>query len=103
MNKIKKIFISLGVFLTGLISKVFAVPIDRDSLLIETKYGVVEPEPMIGGIMLSIGKSILPIILFVIGLFVILSKKITKKIKTLVISILVVLAILGYVVMNYIV
>ena len=51
----------------------------------------------------KIGKIAIPVILFIIGLVVILSKKITRKVKVIVISILVILAILGYVLMNYIV
>lgn len=51
----------------------------------------------------KIGKIAIPVILFIIGLVVILSKKITRKVKVILISILVILAILGYVLMNYIV
>lgn len=110
MNKIKKVFISIGAFFTGLISKVYAI----DALIVEdkygvfdpsmivTKYGVFDPEPTIGEKILSVGKFALPIVLFFIGLFVVLSKKITKKAKTIVVSILIILAILGYVFMNYI-
>lgn len=110
MNKIKKTFISFGTFFTGLASKVFAV----DTLMIEDKYGVFDPrvvvckygvelpEHTIGERILSVGKFALPVILFVIGLFVVLSKKITKKVKAIVVSILVIVAILGYVLMNYI-
>ena len=110
MNKIKKVFISIGAFFTGLISKVYAI----DALMVEdkygvfdpsmivTKYGVFDPEPTIGEKILSVGKFALPIVLFFIGLFVVLSKKITKKVKTIVVSILIILAILGHVFMNYI-
>lgn len=93
MNKLKRVFISFGVFITGLISKVSAVS------TIDLKYGVFEPT--MGEKISSVGKSVIPIILFVIGLFVVLSKKITKKVKTIIISGLVILAILGYVLMNY--
>lgn len=94
MKKLKKVFMSFGVFITGLISKVHAVDI------VYVKYGVFEPT--IGEKISRIGKFAIPIILFVIGLFVILNKKITKKVKAIVISALVLLGILGYVFMNYI-
>lgn len=97
MKKLKKVFMSFGVFITGLISKVHAVDPD---IMVEMKYGIFEPT--IGEKNSRIGKFAIPIILFVIGLFVILNKKITKKVKAIVISALVLLGILGYVFMNYI-
>ena len=107
MKKLKKVFMSLGIFMTSLISKVSAI-----SLTEQTKYGVFDPrmvedkygvfEPTMGEKISSIGKIALPIVLFVIGLFVVLSKKITKKVKSIVVSILIGLAVLGYVLMNYI-
>ena len=107
MIKLKKVFMSLGIFMTSLISKVSAI-----SLTEQTKYGVFDPrmvegkygvfEPTMGEKISSIGKIALPIILFVIGLFVVLSKKITKKVKAIVVSVLIVLAVLGYILMNYI-
>lgn len=109
MNKIKKVFISFGVFITGLISKASAVSINEqtkygviDPSVIETKYGIFKAEPTIGEKISSVGKFAIPIALFIIGLFVVLSKKITKKVKTIIISVLIILAILGYVLMNYI-
>lgn len=102
MNKLKKVFISFGVFITGLISKVSALSISEQTYLgmLESKYGVFEPT--MGEKISSVGKFAIPIILFVIGLFVVLSKKTTKKVKTIIISGLAILAILGYVLMNYI-
>lgn len=100
MNKIKKIFVSFGVLFTGWVSKVFAIT-SNDVKEIETKYGVFKPEPTMGKKILDLGKFTLPVILFVIGLFVILSKKITKKIKKMVVIILIILAIFAYVLMNY--
>ena len=105
MNKIKKVFIGFGVSVTSFISKTFAVDIKYgivDPYMYETKYGVFEPEPTIGERILSIGKFALPIVLFFIGLFVVLSKKLTKKVKAIVVSVLIALAILGYILMNYI-
>ena len=109
MNKIKKIFISFSVFLTKLLTKIpmtlaiqnkYDIAIDPSMLEIQSKYGVFEPtmEEKIS----RIGKFAIPIILFVIGLFVILNKKITKKVKVIVISVLAFLAILGVMLMNYI-
>lgn len=96
MNKLKKVISSIGVFIMGRISKVYAV----------TPMYAVDPGPSprqnIGEIILKIGKITVPVILFVIGLFVILNKKITKKVKAIVISVLVALAILGVILMNYI-
>lgn len=107
MNKIKKIFISFGVSFMGMISKVFAV---GDS--VEMKYGVIDPgmyetkygifEPTIGERISGIGKIVLPLVLFVIGLFVILSKKITKKVKVITISTLLIIGIVCWIVLNYI-
>lgn len=107
MKKLKKVFISFGIFITGVISNVSAVPISE-----QTKYGVINPrmiedkygvfEPTMGEKISNIGKFAIPIVLFIIGLFVILSKKITNKVKTIVISVLVILAILGVMLMNYI-
>ncbi len=99
MNKMKKIFISIGTFFTGFISKIY----EADALMTEVKYGVVDPEPTVPTLwerILSVGKLVLPIALFFIGLIVILSKKITKKIKVIIISILVILAIFVYMLMN---
>ena len=99
MKTIKKIFTSVTLMMTGAISKVFAT-VNLDSIV--PKYGIYKPEPTIGEKISNIGKIALPIILFVIGLFVVLNKKITKKVKAIVVSILIILAILGYVLMNYI-
>ena len=107
MKKLKKLFISFGIFITGVISKVSAVSISE-----QTKYGVIDPdmieskygvfEPTMGEKISNIGKFAIPIALFIIGLFVIISKKITNKVKAIVISVLVILAILGIMLMNYI-
>ncbi len=106
MKKLKKVFMSFGVFITGLISKVSAVSISEqtkygvfDPRMVEDKYGVFEPT--MGEKISGIGKFAIPIVLFVIGLFVILNKKITKKVKAIVISVLVALTILGVILMNY--
>lgn len=106
IKKLKKVFMSFGVFITGLISKVSAVSISEqtkygvfDPRMVEDKYGVFEPT--MGEKISGIGKFAIPIVLFVIGLFVILNKKITKKVKAIVISVLVALTILGVILINY--
>lgn len=108
MNKFKKIFASFGVFFTGMVSKVLAFD---PAMMVEDKYGVFDPrmyetkygifEPTIGEKISGIGKIALPLVLFIIGLFVVLSKKITKKVKLIVVSILIGLAIIGTIFMNY--
>ena len=100
MNKIKKIFVGLSIFFASIISKVNAFDINKiDTLNMVTLYGVFEPT--LGQKISRVGRIALPIILFIIGLFVILSKKITKKVKFIVISILVLTGIIGIFVMNY--
>lgn len=104
MNKIKKIGTSFIIFISGMISKVWAI--DRPYGMIVPAYAV-DPGRYgkvhtIGDTISKIGKITIPVVLFVIGLFVVLSKKITKKVKAIVLSVLVILAILGYFLMNYI-
>ena len=104
MNKIKKVGTSFIIFISGMISKVWAI--DRPYGMVISEYAV-DPGryakvQTIGDTISKIGKIAIPIVLFVIGLFVVLSKKITKKVKVTVISVLIVFAILGYVLMNYI-
>ena len=101
-RKLRKILLSCQLFFMGLASKVFAIT----TYDIQTDYGIqIQPEygienPIEKG--LKIGRIVFLVILFIIGLFVILSKKITKKVKAIVISILILLAIAGYAFMNYI-
>ena len=94
MNKIKKVISSIGVFIIGMLSKVYAFGVDE----IVSMYAV-DPGPK--HTISKIGKIAIPIVLFVIGLIVILNKKIAKKVKAIVASILVILAILGVVLINY--
>ena len=99
MNKLKKICISLVGFFIGVISKVSAISLDPSR--IELKYGVFEPEePTIGEKILSIGKVALPAILFIVGVFVILSRKLTKKVKAIIVCVLITLAIFAYILMR---
>lgn len=99
--RIKKVLVSFATLVLGLFSKVFAAAanpaVPRTT---EIKYGIIEPT--MGEEISRIGKFAIPIVLFFIGLFVILSKKITNKIKVIVISSLVALAILNVILMNYI-
>lgn len=111
MKSIKKIFISIGAAFTGFLSKIYMV----DALTVEDKYGVASPkviqakygvytpEPTVGEKLLNISKFAIPTCLFLIGLVVVLNKKITTKSKTIIIPILGVLAILIYFLISYII
>lgn len=97
MNKLKKVLSSIGVFIITMISKVYAIGTGPK---IVSMYAV-DPGPRtIGETISKIGKITVPVILFVIGLFVVLSKKITKKVKAITISILILLGFLGWFIMN---
>ena len=107
MNRIKKIFISLGAFIIaaftkigGLISRAVMNPVQILYGPPQDLYG--PPQPTTGEIISKIAKPAILVVVFIIGLFVILSKKITKKVKAIVVSILIILVILEYVLMNYI-
>ena len=99
-SKIKKILVSIQVFFLNMISKVFAISVDdiQTDYGIQTAYGI-ETSPIEKAF--SIGKFVLPVILFVIGLFVVISKKITKKVKTIIISSLIILGVLAWTILNY--
>lgn len=101
MNKIKKIISSIGVFIISMISKVYAIGPDTIISMYAVDPGPKEKIPSIVSTIANIGKIAIPIILFVIGFFVVLNKKITKKIKVIVVSVLAILAIIGVVLMNY--
>lgn len=111
MNSMKKIFVSIGTFFTGFISKIYMVDaLTEDnknglgnSRVIQAKYGVYTPEPTVGEKILNISKFAVPICLFLIGLFVVLNKKITTKAKTIIIPILGIIAILIYFLISYII
>jgi predicted permease len=65
-------------------------------------YGVSPgPKQTVLETILKIGKIVVPIILFVIGLFVMLREKTTKKVKIIVVSTLVILAIISIILINY--
>ena len=98
-SRIKKILVSIQVFFLSMISKVFALsPYDiKTDYGIQTSYGSETPIEKA----FSIRKFIVPIILFVIGLVVIISKKITKKVKIIIISTLMILGALAWIILNY--
>ena len=101
MNKVKKVVIGIGAFISGIVSRVYAATFREQEII--SMYAVDPgPKARVLNSISRIGKIAIPVVLFVIGLFVVLSKKITKKVKAIVVSILVILAILGYVLMNYI-
>lgn len=101
MNKVKKVAIGIGVFISSIVSKVYAATFREPKII--SMYAVDPgPKARVLNSISRIGKIAIPVVLFVIGLLVVLSKKLTKKVKAIVVSILVILAILGYVLMNYI-
>ena len=101
MKKIKKIFISLSVFISVWIKKVFAVDsfnIDMDiDTITQTAYGDPVDTDIFakGNIFTSIKNFIIfpifPIITFLIGLFTILNKKFSKMKKIIICEILVII------------
>lgn len=101
-SRIKKILFSIQVFFLGMISKVFALSaydIQTD-YGIQTAYGIeIVPSPIKKAF--SIGKFLVPIILFVIGLFVVINKKITKKVKKIIITCLVILGIFVWTMLKF--
>ena len=100
MNKLKKVISTIGVFIIGMISKVYAIGPDTIISMYAVDPGPT-PRQTIGEIISKIGKITIPVILFVIGLFVILSKKTTKKVKAIVISTLIILGVLAWTILNY--
>ena len=101
MNKVKKVATGIGVFISGIVSKVYAATFREPEVI--SMYAVDPgPKETIGNAVLKIGRIAIPVVLFLIGLFVVLSKKITKKVKAIVVSALVIVAILSIILMNYI-
>ena len=92
MNKLRKIFTSFFAFFTSMISKVLAVS-PEEMARVEIKYGVFE-EPSMGEKILRIVKNAFPLVLFIIGLSVVFRKKVSKKVKIIIISILLIIGIL---------
>ena len=106
MSKMKKILISLGAFIVATFTKISGL-ISRAMLNpAQTLYGIPQnkyrsSQPITREMITNIAKPPILVVAFIIGLFVILSKKITKKVKAIVVSVLVIAAILGYILMNY--
>lgn len=94
MKKLKKVLISLGGFFVGLIAKAGAV----FALVPAPLYGIPaeEEKTSFWSKISGMGKYAIPILFFVIGLIVIISKKITKKIKMLIIALLLIALYLNY-------
>lgn len=101
MNKIKKIVTSVAVFIVGIISKVYAIGTDTIISVYAVDPGPKEKAQTVWSAISKIGRITIPVVLFVIGLFVILSKKLTKKIKAITISVLVIIGIISIIIMNY--
>lgn len=95
MNKVKKVLAAIGAFFVGMMPNIFAM-----AQIIETKYGVYEPSPCEK--VSVVGKIVIPIILFIIGLFSIFTKKLTKRMKIIVVSVLVALGVIGCALMDFI-
>lgn len=102
MNKLKKVISSIGIFIIGMVSKVYAGATSIEPLYGLKSVPVPVPKQAIGEKFSGIGKIVLPLVLFIIGLFVILNKRITKKVKIITISTILTIGILGWVVLNYI-
>ena len=104
MNKLKKVFFSFVAFFSGLVSTVSADYLNSTYEVVgkesQAKYGVAEPTLIEK--MPNVWEFAFLVIIFIIGLFVILNKELTKKVKIIVVSFLVILALLGYMFMNYI-
>ena len=83
-NRIKKVLVSIQIFFLSMISKVFALSVYdiQTDYGIQTAYGIeIGSSPIVSPIekAFSIGRIVLPVILFVIGLFVVISKKIAEQ------------------------
>lgn len=90
MSKIKKFIVGIVIFISGLATKVLAT----DMIAPISMYAV-DPGPSPRETIWKIVKIAIPVILFIIGLIVVLNKKIAKKVKAIVVSILAILLILS--------
>lgn len=91
MNKLKKTIVSIGVFIIGIISKVYANEFDIE---VVPAYAVDPGPSRISIIICIIRKIVFPVVLFILGLIVILNKKMKKKDKVIIISFVIIIAIL---------
>lgn len=92
MNKIKKVITGIGIFLFGLTSKVLGkdYEIGKSQLM----YGVPSVRMSILPSVLEKIEKLLVCIFFIIGLFVIFNKKIEKRMKIIIVSVLLILIII---------
>ncbi len=81
MKRLSKIFVLMGSFYTLICSRVFGIPTPNDVIPL---YGIAEPS--IGDEVTRAVPIFLPIVLFVIGLYVFINKKIDKNVKIILIS-----------------
>lgn len=98
MKKIKKIFVSFIAFFIGIVNKICVCGFD--GTLQEFLYG--PPQPSQEEINMKILKIISPILLLIIGIGVLINKKLSKKVKAIIIRILVLLGIGIYFLLKYI-
>ena len=117
MKKIKNIFLGIGTFFTGLSTEIitanarevqnkYGVRIDPSNRPIESNSnipGVVHNDPSIGQKICTLGKFMLPAILFIIGIFVLFNKKLTPRTKAMIVFIIAVAAVAAYFIMNYLI
>lgn len=106
MNKIKKILTSFITFISIIILKVKVFASDMNDYLeyssVQPEYGVETPSifsnlKFILTIIVTIIKIVLPFILFSIGLHAILSDKLSKKIKVIIILVFIIAIFLGFI------
>ena len=90
MNKIKKIFASLGMLIAASFTKICGI-ISRGDITPQSLYGVNEEYDgeIIREKIWDVLKWTTPFLIFIIGIIVILNKKISPKTKNIVIAILI--------------
>ena len=108
MKKEKKILTSFGITITTFATKAFATGDQQDLygtyLVKQTLYGPARPEVeklTFWQKFANTGRIAVPVVLFIIGLVVVLNKKITKKTKVIIVSGLAGVCVLAILIMNY--
>jgi hypothetical protein len=86
MKKISKISLALSSLYIMICSKVFGIPLPND---VPVLYGITKPNLQEKAI--QVVPVLLPIILFIIGFFVFINKKIAKNIKIIIIAIFIII------------
>ena len=111
MKKIRKVLVSFNGFFATMVSKVCAIALDEASLYgppeafqMQDLYGPPQPsaEEIAFQNKINMGKIIAPIILVLIGIGVILNKKLSKKAKAIIISLLAIIGVAMHFLLNYI-